>query len=223
VDAVTKVCESLRLPEHAHNGMVVAGKVDSHLLSPNAVEMRMESEVSNAERRLMDSMDKSELAELSELKLKDAALKIEDALVVTVVFDPEVYAHATEEALSQIFKVTNLVEVNTFNAWASPMVLERSGASGGVGVYTHVTMEGEDDGVAFTPDDAYPLVIAFHTPESITARIGLQAAWSEYRNANTSKQRNAAMMHAQRLSSAVTVPHGARSVRGPKWLSAIEE
>eukprot|EP00615_Pteridomonas_danica_P001539 CAMPEP_0114362930 /NCGR_PEP_ID=MMETSP0101-20121206/26101_1 /TAXON_ID=38822 ORGANISM="Pteridomonas danica, Strain PT" /NCGR_SAMPLE_ID=MMETSP0101 /ASSEMBLY_ACC=CAM_ASM_000211 /LENGTH=115 /DNA_ID=CAMNT_0001509149 /DNA_START=23 /DNA_END=370 /DNA_ORIENTATION=- len=84
-------------------------------------------------------------------------------------------------------------------------------------------MEGEDDGVAFTPDDAYPLVISFHTKESHTARIGLQAAWSEYRSANTSKQRNSAMKKAQRLASAVKVPTGARTVQGPKWLRSAME
>lgn len=216
---ISEVCSTLVLSDRL---ITVKGKVDSHLLSPNAVEMRMDSEVANGATRRGDVT--AEIAEMSEMKLKDAALNIDDALVVTVVFDEDVYADATEEALIQIFKSTAMVEVKTFNAWTAPMVLERSGASGGVGIYAHVTMEGEDDGVAFTPDDAYPLVIAFHTPKSLTARIGLQSAWSEYRAANTSKQRNAAMIHAHRLSESVSVPTGARSVRGPKWLlNAIDE
>lgn len=221
VDDINRVCAAIQLTDQS---IVVKGRVDSRLLSPNAVEMRMDSEVAAQGQRRADMSEEASSAECSELKLKDAALNIEDALVVSVVFDSDVYADATEEALTQIFKETGMVEVNTFNAWTAPMVLERSGASGGVGVYTHVTMEGEDDGVAFTPDDAYPLVIAFHTPESLTARTGLQSAWSEYRAANTSKQRNAAMTHGHRLSESVPVPTGARSVRGPRWLmNAIAE
>jgi hypothetical protein len=220
LDAITKVVSTLRLPDHDE---VVSTKIVPHLLSPSACEMRMDSEIANAGRRLLETHKDLKLENITEMKLKDAALAIGDGLVINIIFEPEVYGDVAELALKRIVSETGMVEVNTVDGWAHPTRLERCGPRGGVGVFCHVTMEGEDDGVAFTPDDAYPLVIAFHTAESHRAVIGLQAAWSEYRSANTSKQRNAAMKKALRISSEVPVPLGARSIRGPKWWSTYHE
>jgi hypothetical protein len=206
VDAVTKVVTDLRL-----EGIVdqlVTGKVTSFLMSPSAVEKRLKNEMLNAENAG------------KEVSLKGAALQILESLVVTVVFEPEVYARATELALNQLFRGNSVFsQTKTVNSWTIPMVLERTGPSGGVGLQCLVTMEGEDDGVAFTLDDAKPLVIAFHTPDSLKARIGLQAVWSEYRGANTKKQRDAAIARGRRLVASVAVPDGARSILANKWLT----
>mmetsp|Transcript_45166 Transcript_45166/g.57847 ORF Transcript_45166/g.57847 Transcript_45166/m.57847 type:complete len:132 (+) Transcript_45166:197-592(+) len=98
------------------------------------------------------------------------------------------------------------------------MLLKRTGPSGLVGLYCYATMIGEDDGVDFTPDDAYPLVIEFHTEESLHIKQSLKSSWSQYRKATTKKQRNNAMLQAQQLSGYVKVPTGARCLTGPKWL-----
>jgi len=246
---VNRVIKQLKLPdfmnlESGNNNddemsmRKVKAKVTSHLMSPSSIEMRINNEMLHPNHKLRGSIKNIENeSEIQELKLKDAALRINDAIVINIIFDINDYATATELAMEELFKnkkgdgdddddddsnsSSELVEVKTSNAWMKPTLFKRTGPSGGVGVYCHVTMEGEDDGVAFTPDDAYPLVIAFHTSESLSARVGLQSAWADYRSANTRKQRNAALLKSQRLTSDVTVPVGARGVRGQLWLKQM--
>ena len=47
-----------------------------------------------------------------------------------------------------------------------------SGCVFGLGVEVHVTLPGDDDddGVAFTPTDAYPVAIRLHTRASLNAQ-----------------------------------------------------
>jgi hypothetical protein len=226
VDTVTKIIKNLKLPSYLETDKIIPN-ISSHLLSRQTVEFKLNSEMVNADRKsvfIKGSNDDPSVKSkdvILDMKLKDAALKISDALVVNVVLDSDIYTTATELAMQEIFNqelgVSRMEEIKTTNAWSSPILFKRTGLSGGVGVYCHVTMEGEDDGVAFTPDDAYPLIIAFHTEQSLRARVGLLAAWSNYRIANTKKQRNAAVLKAQRIAAKVSVPLGARGVRSPTW------
>jgi hypothetical protein len=258
VDVIKEVLKNLTLPSYMQVSKVNA-TVSTHMCSRQTVEFKMNSERVNAEKKSVENKE--------ELTLKDASLKINDALVVNVVLESEVYATAIELAMVELFEpeqakhaqqqqfqhqhqfeasdksalcINNssssvdvvggddgvsevkkgfMKEVKTINGWSAPMLFRRTGPSGGIGVYCYATMSGGDDGVAFTPNDAYPLVIAFHTQESLSAHIGLQSAWSDYRIANTRKQRDAAVLKAQRLALNVSVPIGARRVRGPKWHS----
>jgi hypothetical protein len=283
MDTITRILKNLSLPGYMMSKKVNA-RVTSQLMSPSSVEFRIHSETLNYDKHrhhkfrhdsVTSNPDSPSTAaagggaitesEEIEMKLKDAALRIDDALVINIILDADVYTTASELAMNEIFKsdyspkeeggggedamsvktsksnkskhpppdrrwstsillkktdsvlLSDMSEVKTVNGWSSPMLLKRTGPSGGIGVYCYATMEGEDDGVAFTPDDAYPLVIAFHTEESLVAAMGLQSAWLDYRAANSTKQRNLATFKAQKIAAEVTVPLGARSVRGPKW------
>lgn len=273
VDTITHILKNLSLPGYMLSKKVNA-VVTSTLMSPSSVEFRIHSESLNYDKHHKHSRHDSvnstgsggntgaSESEEIEMKLKDAALKIDDALVINIVLENDVYTTASELAMHEIFKsdhkpeseegqkshkvpdkrwsasmrmgskkhkredsflLTEMSEVKSSNGWSSPMLLKRTGPTGGIGFQCHATMEGEDDGVAFTPDDAYPFIIAFHTKESLSASMGLQSAWLDYKAANSTKQRDLATAKAIKLSSEVAVPLGARSVRGPKWHASLVE
>jgi len=99
------------------------------------------------------------------------------------------------------------------NGWVLPLEFLGTGVTGGVGLEVSATCPGEDDGVDYTPDDAYPFVLTFHTPKSARAYAGIRAAWSEYRGASSQEERTSAQEHAHALvgEDKVPVPPGART------------
>lgn len=182
---------------------------------------------------------KSSSSTSSDVKLREVAMQIIDGLVINVCFNNEIYATATEITLSKIFKSqSSLIEVKSVNGWTSPVVLKRDGARGGVGIYVHATythhrpqqfVDSGGGGIDCVEDknstdingndmQSYPLIIAFHTPDSFKCRLGLQAAWSSYRASNTRGQRKAAVQKARDLVKQVIVPKGARTVLDHRWM-----
>ena len=83
--------------------------------------------------------------------------------------------------------------------------------SGGVGLRVALTMPGEDDGVAFVPSDACPLVIQIHTQDSFAVSSALSSAWSDFCRAGTAKNRAEALRRARVLVRKVLIPNGAYS------------
>jgi len=189
-------------------------------LSIHALQMRLQSELASGEKSKSNGGgDGGEggVGFHDRYSLKDAALRIGDALIIAIIIPFEDYTKACEILLSHIFeKQHEFKEEIKFdkiiNAWTSPTCLERSGPVGGAGILCSAHMKGDDDGVLFTPNDAYPLMITFQTNESVRVRIGIQAAWSEYRASNTSGQRNQALNRARTLARSVKVPPGALTI-----------
>lgn len=226
--------------------------ITTQLLTPRAVYKRLQTEVFNEtqkhwQARLINMtssllrMNKSHSIDDSvnhlnsnlssgilpnDVKLNEVAMKIIDGLVINVCFDDDIYATATEIALSKMFKNDFIKEINTYNGWKSPVILKRNGARNGIGIYCHATMIGscafnhkeEDSKQASVNLNSFPLIIAFHTVDSYKARIGLQASWSQYRAANTRGQRRAALLKARNLVKGVKVPKGARTVLDHRWM-----
>ena len=95
------------------------------------------------------------------------------------------------------------------SGWGQAVQLHGSGASGGFGCLLEVTLPGADDGVAFTPDNAYSLVVRLHTAQSQAASLAVAAAWAEFRRASLPCQRARALERARGLAAKVVVPPGA--------------
>mmetsp|Transcript_38328 Transcript_38328/g.49557 ORF Transcript_38328/g.49557 Transcript_38328/m.49557 type:complete len:598 (+) Transcript_38328:715-2508(+) len=162
--------------------------------------------------------------------LKAAVMSISDSLVINIILPEEHYAIASAIIMTRLFasqvldsSSTNeqtFTEVKSVNGWRVPASFNASGVSGGVGVLCYVTMQGTHDGVAFTCDDAYPLVIAFHTVKSHQSMLSMKAARSEFRSSNTPFQREKALARAREAVSSVPVPRGALILLSnqPKYL-----
>jgi hypothetical protein len=187
--------------------------VVKRLMSPSVVEQHIKHELHHLQR-VRESTGNLDDEDGSDLK--DACLAVKDALILSVVIADDQYAATVALMLEQLSSTKsaaiksrgfNIVKIE--NDWASPVEFAGNGVTGGFGIRCEATMEGEDDGVAFTPDDAYPLSIQFHTPQSYFGALSLKSAWSQYRSANTVKQRKQAKRAAHDISARVKIPKGA--------------
>jgi len=157
------------------------------VLSPSAIKKRLQNEVRCDDRKLLPS----------HARLEAAALAIHDALTVELVLPDAAYAAVAARLLRELHlvcdddgddgagarsdggaptgKACSAAEafrtVHVSNGWAAPLELGRRGARGGVGLACHLTMSAKDDGVEFTPDDAYPLALCVHTEASRRAQV----------------------------------------------------
>lgn len=145
-------------------------------------------------------------------RMRAAALRVCDALTLNVVLPEAVYAEAALVLRARLCARPELTEVSTSVGWASPVQLHAGGHCGAGGVRIILEQPGEDDGVAFTPDDAYPVAVQLHTPASLQAAVGIAAAWSEFQSANLPSQRVAALSKARALASRTPLPPGAEYV-----------
>ena len=80
--------------------------------------------------------------------------------------------------------------------------------------------------MAFTPDDAFPLTLLFHTERSAAAQVSLTAAWEEAQEAVLPAQRAAAEARGKYIVAACPVPPGAEFESwavdlGEKWPLAL--
>jgi hypothetical protein len=203
------------------SAIAVALQVTSRVLSPSCVEMRLQHEL----QKIKNAHEK-EATDDEDSDLKNASLLLHNTLTVNVVIDEEHYALAVAVMLDLLFvdndhstdcaaadaTLSAFTLVKSDNGWASTLSFDGSGANGGPGVQCLATIPGEDDGVAFTPDDAYPVAIHFHTPASFMNALSLWSAWSRYREANIPGQRKSAMARARLLVANVPVPRGAKVV-----------
>jgi hypothetical protein len=219
----SEVASISQLVQDAAGASIIAVELEvtSRVLSPSCVEMRLEHEIHKIENK-----HEKEATDDEDNDLKNASLRLHNTLTVNVVIDEEHYALAVAIMLDLLFMDNDrsaddaaaeptlgaFTLVKSENGWASTLSFDGSGASGGPGVQCLATIPGEDDGVAFTPDDAYPLAIHFHTPASFMNALSLGSAWSLYREANTAGQRKSAMARARLLVANVPVPRGAKVV-----------
>jgi len=187
--------------------------VVKRLMSPSVVEQHIKHKLHHLQR-VRESVGNLDDEDGSDLK--DACIAVKDALILSVVIAEDQYAATVALMLEQLSSTTSAAMtsrgfsiVKVENDWASPVEFAGNGVTGGLGIRCEATMEGEDDGVAFTPDDAYPLSIQFHTPQSYFGALSLKSAWSQYRSANTAKQRKQAKRTARDISARIKVPKGA--------------
>jgi hypothetical protein len=200
------VSESFPGPSWAYTpdgqSAAVCAQLRCTVLSQAAVEARFTHEVACIGDDPLEN-------ESNDHRMREAALRVRDALTLSVVLPEAVYAPAAKALRARLIGRRPMVnEVSTVVGWASPVQLHSSSHSGSGGVMVNLAMPGEDDGVAFTPDDAYPFVIELHTPSSLQASIGITAAWSEFRGANLPSQRVAALARARELAARVALPPG---------------
>jgi hypothetical protein len=212
--------------------------VIKRLASPSGVEMRINHElrllqrIREASGRCVKTFfredSENSLDDEDDHDLKIAFLAIKDALILNVVIAEDQYALTVALMLEQLSLKANtstgnegfnLVKVE--NDWASSVVFTGNGVIGGFGVRCEATMAGEDDGVAFTPDDTYPLSIQFHTPQSFMGVLSLKSVWSQYRSSNTASQRKRARKAARKITARVNVPRGAKTLSGFRDLKAL--
>ena len=208
------------------------------LTSPSEVEMRINHELRLLQRirEASGRCEKTWVREDSENTpdveddhdLKIAFLAIKDALILNVVIAEDQYAFTVALMLEQLSLKANTATgnegfdlVKVENDWESSLVFTGKGVTGGFGVRCEATVAGEDDGVAFTPDDAYPFSIQFHTPQSFMGVLSLKSAWSQHRSSNTASQRKEAKISARRITARVNVPRGAKTLSGFKDLKAL--
>jgi hypothetical protein len=191
--------------------------VIQRLMSPSVVGKHIMHELQHLQRVRESSNNPvdEDGHDLHDLKL--ASLAIKEALILNVVIAEGQYAATVALMLEQLFSKANAATgnvgfdlVKVENDWASSVVFAGNGVTGGFGVRCEATMAGEDDGVAFTPDDAYPLSIQFHTPQSFMGVLSLKSAWSQYRSANNASQRKQAKKTAREIAARVNVPRGAQ-------------
>lgn len=205
-------------------GAAVSAEVRVSLLSRAAVEARFVHEVAalgddaawpTITTATMDGhggVCGGGFADGGDQRMRAAALRVCDALTLNVVLPEAVYAAATMVVRARLCARPELTEVSTSVGWASPFQLHAGGHCGAGGVRIILEQPGEDDGVAFTPDDAYPVAVQLHTPASLQAAVGIAAAWSEFRSANLPSQRVAALSKARALASRTPLPPGAEEV-----------
>jgi hypothetical protein len=208
------------------------------LTSPSVVEMRINHELRllqrireascRCEKTLVREDSKNITDDEDDHDLKIVFLAIKDALILNVVIAEDQYAFTVALMLEQLSLKANTATgnegfdlVKVENDWASSLVFTGKGVTGGFGVRCEATVAGEDDGVAFTPDDAYPLSIQFHTPQSFMGMLSLKSAWSQYRSSNTESQRKKAKIYARRITARVSVPRGAKTISGFRDLKAL--
>jgi hypothetical protein len=204
-----------KLAENAENPV----SMSTRLKPPSSIEMRLAYELRRRRRARREKSNsatspgsKDEGMDDDSMDLKEASLLIKDALTITVVVTESSYTVASTLILENLFLQRNATAgfslMSSENGWTSPVRFDSAGVSGGIGIKCVVTMAGEDDGVAFTPDDTYPLVLQFHTPTSYMASLSCASAWASYRAANTIGQRKAAIENAARMVALVPSPPG---------------
>jgi hypothetical protein len=186
------------------------------LMSPSVVEKHIKHALQHLQR-VRESSSNPVGEDGHDLKF--ASLAVKDALILSVVIAEEQYAATVALMLEQLSSKANTATgnkgfdlVKVENDWASSVVFTGNGVTGGFGVRCEATMAGEDDGVAFTPDDAYPFSIQFHTPQSFIGVLSLKSAWSQYRSSNTASQRKKAKKAARQIAARVNVPRRAKMI-----------